>query len=62
MKKELLGYDDFVMKQKPLIDAEVEKAQVVKASYTEKRTRLTKCIIIHTSNKDFFRKHLRLFE
>ncbi len=33
MAKDILAYDDFVMKQKPLIDAEVEKEHVIKTSY-----------------------------
>lgn len=53
MKKELLGYDDFVMKQKPLIDAKVEKAQVVKASYTEKEHDLLNALLYTLQTRTF---------
>ena len=53
MAKEVLAFDDFVMKQKPLIDAEVEKAQVVKASYTEKEHDLLNALLYTLQTKTF---------
>lgn len=53
MKKEVLNYDDFVMKQKPLIDAEVEKAQVVKSSYTEKEHDLLNALLYTLQTRTF---------
>lgn len=52
-KKEVLAYDDFVMKQKPLINAEVVKAQVVKASYTEKEHDLLNALLYTLQTKTF---------
>ena len=53
MAKDILAYDDFVMKQKPLIDAEVEKAHVVKTSYTEKEHDLLNALLYTLQTKTF---------
>jgi hypothetical protein len=53
IKKDVLAYDDFVMKQKPLIDAEVVKAHVVKSSYTEKEHDLLNALLYTLQTKTF---------
>lgn len=53
MAKDILAYDDFVMKQKPLIDAEVEKAHVVKTSYSEKEHDLLNALLYTLQTKTF---------
>ena len=53
VKKDVLAFDDFVMKQKPLIDAEVVKAHVVKATYTEKEHDLLNALLYTLQTKTF---------
>ncbi len=61
-KKEVLGFDDFVMKQKPLIDAEVVKAQVVKTSYTEKEHDLLNALLYTLQTKTFSQNTLDFWD
>lgn len=53
MASKELQFTDFVMKQKPLIDAEVQKTEIIKGSYTEKEHDLMNALLYVLQTRTF---------
>jgi hypothetical protein len=53
MAQKELQFTDFVMKQKPLIDAEVQKSEIIKGSYTEKEHDMMNALLYVLQTKTF---------